>query len=116
MRKWIVRRILRAVSRRYGYDTSYLETMLDEAPTAFFKFARIIKVTVIAKSFPSRLIMRPRSWALWQRIALPRHCRSHGIPERSAPSQDRASVPARSHQWSFASPARLVFCPAFFIS
>ena len=29
MRSWIARRMLRATSKRYGYDTSYLEMMLN---------------------------------------------------------------------------------------
>ncbi len=39
MRSWIARRMLRAASKRYGYDTSYLQMMLKESPSAFFKFA-----------------------------------------------------------------------------
>jgi hypothetical protein len=43
MRSWIARRMLRAANRRYGYDTSYLETMLAASPSAFFKFASLNK-------------------------------------------------------------------------
>ncbi|MBR0872861.1 hypothetical protein JQ633_21040 [Bradyrhizobium tropiciagri] len=43
MRSFIARRILRATSRRYGYDTSYLEMMLKQSPSAFFKFAALAK-------------------------------------------------------------------------
>lgn len=43
MRKFIARRILRSFSKRYGYDTSYMETMLKESPAAFFKFAPVMK-------------------------------------------------------------------------
>jgi hypothetical protein len=43
MRSWIARRMLRATSKRYGYDTSYLEMMLKESPSAFFKFAALMK-------------------------------------------------------------------------
>ncbi|ODM74849.1 hypothetical protein A6X20_33735 [Bradyrhizobium elkanii] len=43
MRSFIARRMLRAYSRRYGYDTTYLETMLKESPAAFFKFAGAMK-------------------------------------------------------------------------
>jgi hypothetical protein len=43
MRSWIARRMLRATSKRYGYDTSYLEMMLRESPSAFFKFAPVMK-------------------------------------------------------------------------
>jgi hypothetical protein len=42
MLSWIARRTLRSMSRRYGYDTSYLEKMLDVAPSAFFKFAPLM--------------------------------------------------------------------------
>ena len=43
MRSWIARRVLRSANKRYGYDTSYLEMMLKESPSAFFKFARVAK-------------------------------------------------------------------------
>jgi len=43
MRNWIARRMLRATSKRYGYDASYLEMMLKTSPSAFFKFASLMK-------------------------------------------------------------------------
>ncbi len=43
MRSWIARRMLRATNKRYGYDTGYLELMLKESPSAFFKFAALDK-------------------------------------------------------------------------
>jgi len=46
MRSWIARRMLRATSKRYGYDTSYLDMMLKEAPSAFFKFASLMKAAI----------------------------------------------------------------------
>lgn len=42
MFSWIARRILRSMSERYGYDTSYLEFMLKASPAAFFKFAPVM--------------------------------------------------------------------------
>ncbi|WP_424630846.1 hypothetical protein [Bradyrhizobium sp. SYSU BS000235] len=45
MRRFIMRRVLRAFSKRYNYDAGYLELMLDEAPSAFFKFAKIAAVS-----------------------------------------------------------------------
>ncbi len=44
MRKLITRRLLGRFSKRYGYDAAYMESMLDDAPSAFFKFARIMAV------------------------------------------------------------------------
>ena len=35
MRSWIARRSLRAFAKRYGYDVSYLEMMLNCSPSAF---------------------------------------------------------------------------------
>ena len=58
MRSWIARRTLRAISQRYGYDTTYIETMLNESPSAFFKF------TPLDESVPS-----PRS-ARWRATPL----------------------------------------------
>jgi alkylhydroperoxidase family enzyme len=45
MRSWIARRMLRATSKRYSYDVSYLEMMLNESPSAFFKFASVMKAS-----------------------------------------------------------------------
>ncbi len=61
MRSWIARRRLRAMSRHYGYDTSYLEMMLRQSPAAFFKFAALIKaarhrdVVPVDASFAAKL-------------------------------------------------------------
>ena len=45
MRSWIARRVLRKISRRYGYDVSYLEMLLKESPVAFFRFAPVMKAS-----------------------------------------------------------------------
>jgi hypothetical protein len=52
MRSWIARHMLRATSKRYGYDTTYLETMLAEAPKAFFKFAPLMKASAHREVVP----------------------------------------------------------------
>jgi hypothetical protein len=52
MRKFIARRMLRAYSKRYGYDTSYLEMMLEESPRAFFKFASVAKAAAHREAIP----------------------------------------------------------------
>jgi hypothetical protein len=52
MRSFIARRVLRAVSKRYGYDTSYLEYMLKESPAAFFKFAPLMKASAYREVVP----------------------------------------------------------------
>ena len=62
MRSWIARRMLRATNKRYGYDTSYLEMMLKESPSAFFKFAAVAKasahreVVPVDASFTAKLV------------------------------------------------------------
>ena len=43
MRSFFARRILRNIGKRYNYDTSYLDVMLKEAPSAFFKLAPLMK-------------------------------------------------------------------------
>ena len=43
MRKFIARRMLRAFSKRYNYDTSYTEMVLNAAPAAFFKLMPLMK-------------------------------------------------------------------------
>lgn len=52
MRKFIARRMLRAFSKRYGYDTSYMEMMLKESPAAFFKFAPVMKAAAHREVVP----------------------------------------------------------------
>jgi alkylhydroperoxidase family enzyme len=62
MRNWIARRILRATRKRYGYDTSYLEMMLEQSPKAFFKFAPLMKaaghreVVAVDACFAAKLV------------------------------------------------------------
>lgn len=52
MRSWIARRMLRAYGKRYEYDVSYLEMMLDYSPAAFFKFAPIMKASAHREAVP----------------------------------------------------------------
>jgi hypothetical protein len=52
MRKFIARRMLRAASKRYGYDTGYLEMMLTQSPSAFFKFAPVMKASAHREVVP----------------------------------------------------------------
>jgi hypothetical protein len=54
--------MLHATSKRYGYDTSYLQMMLKESPAAFFKFASLMKaaghreVVPLDASFAAKLV------------------------------------------------------------
>ena len=52
MRKWFARRYLQRYRSRYNYDTSYMEMVLDEAPDAFFKFAKIFGIANYRKVVP----------------------------------------------------------------
>jgi hypothetical protein len=52
MRSWIARRTLRAFAKRYGYDVSYLEMMLNNSPAAFFKFAPVMKAAAHRDAVP----------------------------------------------------------------
>jgi len=45
MRSFFARRILRRYSQHYSYDATYLQTMLREAPNAFFKLAPLMKAS-----------------------------------------------------------------------
>jgi alkylhydroperoxidase family enzyme len=62
MRSWIARRMLRATRKRHGYDTGYLEFLLKQSPSAFFKFAALNKaanhreVVPVDASFTARLV------------------------------------------------------------
>src|SRR5882757_2607566 len=52
MRSFFARRALRAISKRYGYDTSYLEYMLKQSPAAFFDFAPVAKAAAHREVVP----------------------------------------------------------------
>jgi hypothetical protein len=52
MLKFLARRMLRRFRVRYNYDTTYLETMLEHAPAAFFKFSRIMSIARYRDSVP----------------------------------------------------------------
>lgn len=52
MRSWIARRTLRGFAKRYAYDTSYLEMMLNESPSGFFKFAPVMKAAAHREAVP----------------------------------------------------------------
>lgn len=52
MRSWIARRGLCAFAKRYGYDVSYLQMMLDQSPAAFFKFASVMKAAAHREAVP----------------------------------------------------------------
>lgn len=52
MRSWIARRSLRAFAKRYGYDVSYIEMLLDESPAAFFKFVPLMKASAHREVVP----------------------------------------------------------------
>jgi hypothetical protein len=52
MLKSIARSRIRAFSKHYDYDTSYMETVLDTSPAAFFKFANLTKAAQHRESAP----------------------------------------------------------------
>jgi hypothetical protein len=52
MRSWIARRSLRAFARRYGYDVSFLEMMLEYSPAAFFRFVPVMKASAHREAVP----------------------------------------------------------------
>lgn len=41
MIRWLTDRYLRRMGARYGYDVGYMQAMLQQAPGAFFKFAKL---------------------------------------------------------------------------
>ena len=52
MRSWIARRRLRAFAKRYGYDVSFLEMMLEYSPAALFKFAPVVRASAHREAVP----------------------------------------------------------------
>lgn len=62
MLKFIARRMLRRYAARYNYDARYMETMLDNAPRAFFKYNSVVglsryrNVVPVDASFAAKLV------------------------------------------------------------
>jgi hypothetical protein len=52
MLKSVARNRIRAFSKRYGYDASYMENLLDASPAAFFKFAKLMDAASHRESAP----------------------------------------------------------------
>ena len=52
MRSFFARRILRAFSKRYHYDVSYLDHLLKQSPGAFFRFAALAKAASHREAVP----------------------------------------------------------------
>lgn len=52
MLKSIARNRIRAFSKHYDYDTSYMEAVLNASPAAFFKFANLTKAAQHRESAP----------------------------------------------------------------
>ena len=52
MLKSIARNRIRAFNKHYGYDTSYMEAVLDASPAAFFKFAKLVEAASHRESAP----------------------------------------------------------------
>lgn len=53
MRRLIARRLLDRFEHRYGYDASYMRMMLEVAPSAFFKFGKILPVAQYHRAAPA---------------------------------------------------------------
>ncbi len=71
MRSWIARRTLRAFAKRYGYDVSYLLTMLNHSPAGFFKFAPLLKAAAHREAVPIDASFAAKIVGAWPRIAGP---------------------------------------------
>ncbi|NWG52794.1 MAG: hypothetical protein HXY28_03665 [Hydrogenophilaceae bacterium] len=57
MRKIASRLLLKAMSARYDYDVSYMEHMLDAAPKAFEKFAKLFALAQHRESAPAEALV-----------------------------------------------------------
>lgn len=84
MRSFFARRFLRAFSKRYSYDVSYLEHMLKAAPAAFFKFARVGRASGHREVVPVEASFAAKSLARWRRIAGPARSSSSTWPSKPA--------------------------------
>lgn len=56
MRKFLARRGLKAFTARYGYDVSYMNHMLDTSPSAFMKFAGVMKLAQHHEAAPKEAL------------------------------------------------------------
>ena len=56
MMKTAARAMLAAMGRRYDYDVTYMRAMLDTAPGAFFKFAKIMDVARHREAAPATAV------------------------------------------------------------
>ena len=52
MLRSIARNRIRAFSKHYDYDASYMEAVLDASPSAFFKFAKLVDAASYRESAP----------------------------------------------------------------
>ncbi len=52
MLRSVARNRIRAFSKRYNYDASYMEKLLDASPAAFFKFAKLVDAASHRESAP----------------------------------------------------------------
>ena len=60
MCSWVARRMLRTTSKHYGYDTRYLEMIVKQSPSAFFKFAPVMKAASHREVVPALEAGMPR--------------------------------------------------------
>lgn len=56
MLKFIARRMLRKFGAHYGYDVAYMEEMLDAAPKAFFKYAKLVDIAGHREVVPAEAV------------------------------------------------------------
>lgn len=56
MMKTIARRMLTAMGKRYDYDVTYMNVMLDQAPRLFFKFARLTDIARHHEAAPTTAV------------------------------------------------------------
>ena len=98
MRSWIARRTLRAFAKRYGYDVSYLEMMLNHSPSAFFKFAPVMKAAAHREAVPIDASFAAKIVGALGRGLRSLHAtgRRHGAGSRHAQGPDRGGSPPRS--------------------
>jgi hypothetical protein len=96
MRSWIARRTLRAFAKRYGYDVSYLQMMLNESPSAFFSFAPVMKASSHREVVPADASFcgQDRRRAGGGLRALHATGRRHGAGSRHAEGPDRSGSPS----------------------
>lgn len=64
MLKWFMKSRVAGFARAYGYDTSYMDHMIDVSPTAFMRFAKVMGLSQHSEDTPADALYAAKLAAL----------------------------------------------------